>query len=158
RYDFYSNPTEVHGRLSTIRNPATDSEPTVGKVVSGTPLDLLSPQAGFAWKVFGDGKTTLRGGSGIFRAQLPILLFGVDRFLPPFFGINSFLLPTFLNPQNALLTIPINVLATTYHPKFPYVLQYNLNAEREIARDTILSVGYFGARGNHLSREKEENP
>ena len=89
RYDFYSNPTEAHGRLSVIRNPATDSGPTVGKVFAATPRDLLSPQAGFAWNIFGDGKTVLRGGVGIFRDQLPFILFGVDRFLPPFFGINS---------------------------------------------------------------------
>lgn len=101
RYDFYSNPTEAHGRLSTIRNPATDSEPTVGKVFAETPLNLLSPQAGFAWNIFADGKTILRGGGGIFRDQLPVILFGVDRFLPPFFGLNSFVFPSFLNPQNA---------------------------------------------------------
>jgi hypothetical protein len=158
RYDFYSNPTEAHGRLSTIRNPATDSGPTVGKIFAGTPLDLLSPQVGFAWNIFGNGKTVLRGGAGMFRDQLPVLLFGVDRFLPPFFGIDSFVFPTFLNPQSALLTQPIYVLATTYHPKFPYVLQYNLNLQREIARGTILSAGYFGARGNHLTREAEQNP
>ena len=158
RYDFYSNPSEAHGRLSAIRNPATDSGPTVGKVFAGTPVDLLSPQAGFAWNIFGDGKTVLRGGTGIFRGQLPVLLFGVDRLLPPFFGIDSFVFPSFLNPQNALLTQPIYVLSTTYHPKFPYALQYNLNLQREIAPGTILSVGYFGARGNHLTRQAEQNP
>jgi len=46
----------------------------------------------------------------------------------------------------------------TYHPKFPYALQYNLNLERQIAPGTILSAGYFGARGNHLTREAEQNP
>jgi len=158
RYDFYSNPSEAHGRLSAIRNPATDSGPTVGKVFAGTPVDLLSPQAGFAWNIFGDGKTVLRGGTGIFRGQLPVLLFGVDRLLPPFFGIDSFVFPSFLNPQNALLTQPIYVLSTTYHPKFPYALQYNLNLQREIAPGTILSAGYFGARGNHLTRQAEQNP
>jgi hypothetical protein len=30
--------------------------------------------------------------------------------------------------------------------------------EREIAPATILSAGYFGARGNHLPREAEQNP
>ena len=55
RYDYYSNPIEAHGRLSAIRNPATDSGPTVGKVFAGTPVDLLSPRAGLAWNVFGDG-------------------------------------------------------------------------------------------------------
>src|SRR6185503_8155025 len=96
------------------------------------PVDLLSPQAGFAWNVFGDGKTVLRGGAGIFRDQLPVILFGLNRFLPPFFGINSFVLPRFLSPQDALLTQPLYVVQTTYHPKFPYALQYNLNLEREI--------------------------
>src|SRR5262245_3190054 len=158
RYEIYSTPTEAHGRLTAIRHPATDSGPTVGKVFVGTPTNLLSPQAGFAWNVFGDGKTVLRSGIGLFRDQLPVLLFGVDRFLPPFFGINSFVFPSFLNPQQALLTQEIFVLSTTYRPKFPYALQYNLNLEREIAPGTILSAGYFGARGNHLPREAEQNP
>jgi hypothetical protein len=77
-------------------------------------------------------------------------------------GLYEFLLravfPSFLNPQNALLTQPIYILSTTYHPKFPYALQYNLNLQREIAPGTILSVGYLGARANHLPREAEQNP
>jgi hypothetical protein len=158
RYDFYSNPSEAHGRMSVIRNPATDSGPTVGKLFAATPWDLFSPQAGFSWNIFGDGKTLLRGGAGIFRDQLPFILFGVDRFLPPFFNINSYVFPSFLSPQSALLTQPLYVLQMTYHPKFPYTLQYNLNLEREIAPRTILRAGYFGARGNHLPRETEQNP
>ena len=158
RYDFYSNPTEAHGRVSAIRDPATDPGPTVGRVFAGTPLDLLSPQVGFAWNIFGDGKTVLRSGVGIFRDQLPLILIGADRFLPPFFAIDSFVFPSFLKPQNALLTEPLDVFAMTYHPKFPYALQYNLNLEREIAPGTILSAGYFGARGSHLTREGEQNP
>ena len=158
RYDFYSNPSEAHGRLSVIRNPATDSGPTVGKLFAETPQDLLSPQAGFAWNIFGDGKTVLRGGAGVFRNQFPFILFGVDRFLAPFFGINSYVFPSFLNPQSALLTQPIYVIQATYHPKFPYALQYNLSLEREIAPGTILTAGYFGARANHLPREAEQNP
>jgi Carboxypeptidase regulatory-like domain/TonB dependent receptor len=158
RYDFYSNPSEVHGRLSVIRNPATDSGPTVGKVFAATPRDLVSPQVGFAWSMSGDGKTVLRGGSGIFRDQFPVILFGIDRFLPPFFSINTLIFPSFPSPQNAVLTQPLFLIQTTYHPKFPYALQYNLNLEREIKRGTILSAGYFGARGNHLTRAGEQNP
>jgi len=158
RYDFYSNPTEAFGRLSAFPNPATDSAPTVGKLFAGTPLDLLSPQAGFAWNVFGDGKTVARSGFGIYRAQLPAILFDLDRFLPPFFGIEEFVFPQFLNPPNAPLTQPLDIFATTYYPKFPYALQYNLNVERELAQGMILSAGYVGTRGNHLTREAEQNP
>jgi hypothetical protein len=100
----------------------------------------------------------VRGGAGIFRDQLPFILFGVDRFLPPFESINSYVFPSFLNPQSARLTQPLYVLQATYRPKFPYALQYNLNLEREVASGTILTAGYFGARGNHLPREVEQNP
>jgi hypothetical protein len=158
RYDFYSNPTEEFGRLSTFRNPATDSAPTVGKLFAGTPLDLVSPQAGLAWNVFGDGKTVVRSGFGIYRDQLPAFLFGVDRFLPPFFSVEEFVFPQFLSPLNAAVTQPLDPFATTYHPKFPYALEYNLNVERELSAGMILTVGYFGTRGNHLTREAEQNP
>jgi hypothetical protein len=158
RYDFYSNPTEAFGRLSAFPNPATDPAPTVGKEFAGTPLDLLSPQAGFAWNVFGDGKTVVRSGFGIYRDNFPAIVYGTDRFLPPFFGLEEFVFPQFLNPQNAVQTLPIDPFTSTYHPKFPYALQYNLNVQREIAHGMILSAGYFGTRGNHLTREAEQNP
>jgi outer membrane receptor protein involved in Fe transport len=109
RYDFYSNPTEAHGRMSVIRNPAKDSGTTVGNLWATTPRDLFSPRAGFAWNIFGGGKTVLRGGAGIFRDRFPVALFGLDRLLPPFYGINSYVFPSFLSPQNAVLTQPIDV-------------------------------------------------
>jgi Carboxypeptidase regulatory-like domain len=158
RYDFYSNPTEANGRMSVIRNPAKDSGTTVGNLWATTPRDLFSPRAGFAWNIFGGGKTVLRGGAGIFRDRFPVALFGLDRLLPPFYGINSYVFPSFLSPQNAVLTQPIDVYQMPYNPKFPYALQYNLNLEQEIAPETILSAGYFGARGNHLPRGVEANP
>jgi len=158
RYDFYSTPTEAFGRLSAFPNPATDSAPAVGKIFAATPLDLLSPQAGLAWNVFGDGKTVVRSGFGVYRDQLPAMLFGLDRFLPPFFGLEEFVFPQFLNPQNAPVTQPLDTYSATYYPKFPYAIEYNLNVERDLARGLILSAGYFGTRGNHLTREAEENP
>ena len=158
RYDFYSNPTEVNGRLSTFPNPATDPAPTVGKLFAGTPRDLLSPQAGFAWNVFGDGKTVVRSGFGIYRDQLAAYVFGAGRFSTPFFDIEEFVFPQFLNPQNAAATLTVEPYATTYHPKFPYALEYNLNVERELAQGMTLTAGYFGTRGNHLTRQAEENP
>jgi len=158
RYDFYSNPTEAHGRESAFRNPATDSAPTVGKLFAGTPLDLLSPQAGFAWDVFGNDKTIVRSGFGIYRDQFPAALFGLDRFLAPFFDVEEFVFPQFLNPQNAQVILPLDLFTMTYYPNFPYAMQYNLNVEREISRGISLSAGYFGTRGNHLTREGEQNP
>jgi hypothetical protein len=158
RYDFYSNPTEAHGRISAFRNPATDSAPTVGPLFAGTPRDLLSPEAGFAWDAFANGKTMVRSGFGIYRDQIQAVVFGIERVLPPFFDVEEFVFPQFLNPQNAAATQPLDGFTMTYHPKFPYAMQYNLNVERQLARGMILTAGYYGARGNHLNREGEQNP
>jgi len=96
RYDFYSNPSEAHGRLSAIRNPATDSGPTVGKVLPG-----------HLW-IFCRHRPALHGTSSVMvrlccgrnrhlSRSVACTLFGVDRLLPPFFGIDSFVFPSFLN-------------------------------------------------------------
>jgi len=85
-------------------------------------------------------------------------LFSLDRLLPPFFGANSYVFPSFLSPQDSVQTQPIDLYQMTYHPKFQYAMQYNFNLEREVAPGAILSAGYLGARGNHLPRGVEGNP
>ena len=57
-----------------------------------------------------------------------------------------------------VVTQPLDLFTMTFYPKFPYAMQYNLNVERELAQGMILTVGYFGTRGNHLTREGEQNP
>lgn len=40
----------------------------------------------------------------------------------------------------------------------PYVLQFNLNIQRELPGSTIVSLGYVGSRGHHLLAQEESNP
>jgi len=40
----------------------------------------------------------------------------------------------------------------------PYVMQYNLNVQREIVGGTVLSVGYVGSHGVHQLTQIEQNP
>jgi hypothetical protein len=40
----------------------------------------------------------------------------------------------------------------------PYVIQFNLNIQRELPGSTVLSAGYVGTRGHHLLSQIESNP
>jgi len=159
RWEFYSNPTEANHKEVNIRNVATDTAPTVGKFLADTPKDLFSPRFGLAWQLTPDQKTVLRIGTGIFRDQIWANLYGNARTLPPFFQAYFALLPPFLNPLSGPIPAATTANATmTYYPKFPSTIQYNLNLEQEIARDSVFKLMYVGARGNHLVRMGEANP
>src|SRR5713101_1578483 len=158
RYEFYSNPTEASHKEVNIRNVATDTAPTVGKFMADTPKDLFSPRFGLAWQLTGDQKTVLRGAAGIFRDQIWANLYGNARTLPPFYQAYFNVFPTFLNPLNAAQVTTTANATMTYYPKFPSTIQYNLNLEREVTRDSVFKLMYVGARGNHLVRMGEANP
>ncbi len=159
RWEFYSNPTEASNKEVNIRNVATDTAPTVGKFLGDTPKDLFSPRIGLAWQLTPDQKTVLRIGAGIFRDQIWANLYGNARTLPPFFQAYFALLPPFLNPLSGPIPAATTANATmTYYPKFPSTIQYNLNIEREVTRDSVFKLMYVGARGNHLVRMGEANP
>jgi hypothetical protein len=89
----------------------------------------VSPQAALAWNVFGDGKTVVRSGFGIYRDQLPAFLWGVDRFLPPFFSVEEFVFPQFLSPLNAAVTQPLDSSSQ----------QLRDSIERDMAQDYLAS-------------------
>jgi hypothetical protein len=48
----------------------------------------------------------------------------------------------------------------TIDPKLttPYSMNFNLNIERELPANTVVSIGYVGALGRHLFRQYEANP
>ena len=58
-------PIDTEGRDSALVN-LTDAAPTTGRLYEGPGRANLSPRAGLAWDVFGDGSTSVRGGYGLY--------------------------------------------------------------------------------------------
>jgi hypothetical protein len=152
RYEPISTPTETNGRLSNLRN-LTDTTSTPGDPFFDNPsLKNIAPRFGFALDVFGDGKTSLRGAAGIFySAILPMRYRFEMSNQSPFAQLavvggpfpNAFTSPFFQAPGG--LVSPI-----AFDAEQPTVYQWNLNIQRELGRDLVLSAGYVGSRGANL--------
>jgi Carboxypeptidase regulatory-like domain/TonB-dependent Receptor Plug Domain/TonB dependent receptor len=157
RYEMSTVPTETKGKLTNL--PTLDAgTPHLGDPYFSNPtLNNFEPRVGFAWDPFGGGKTAVRGGFGIFDV-LPMLYTTVtlNGRGAPFYELGSStnaatLAGTF--PGGALPAIQASNPALEYgfvehHPKRNYVMQWNLNVQREFKGFTA-TVGYVGSHGVH---------
>ena len=166
RYEMSTVPTEASGKISNIYN-LTDAQPHCGTLVTGCvgtgpyflnpTLRDFAPRVGFAWDPFHNGKTAVRGGFGIFDS-LPMLyqLLTLNGRAHPFFDIlGSSNLDPGSFPSAAFNTLvngggsDFELGSVEYKPHRNYVMQWNLNVQREITRDLTATLGYVGSHGVH---------
>ncbi len=156
RYEIATVPTEVQGKLTTLRN-ITDAKPHVGDPLFSNPtLRNFEPRVGLSWDPFGSGKTAINAGFGMFDVlPLPYLIQFNELFSAPFFQAGSATnLPVGSFPSGAFASVAgsSNTFRQAYFdpkPRRNYVMQWNLTIQRELAKDLSAMVGYVGSRGVH---------
>lgn len=114
----------------------------------------FAPRIGFAFDVFGNGTTSLRGGYGIAYDTALYGIYEQNIFAnPPFVQSPNIPNTNFDNPAAGtarLNTNPIVLRSTAANFKTPYSQQYSLDLQRQLMRGLVLDVGYFGDGGRHL--------
>ncbi|MBZ5642578.1 MAG: TonB-dependent receptor, partial [Acidobacteriia bacterium] len=193
RYEMSTIPTEKYGKVADIPTPTTPLPCNAPPLCATTaPESVLShsffthnptlknfePRLGFAWDPFHNGKTSVRGGFGIFDAlPLPYELILNNNSSAPWRQTYAPLGPTGGGIQSSPPSIAAGTAAnaqgewpyvipslTSAHslnplsrsfmyveptPKRNYVYQYNLNIQRQITPSLSLLVGYSGSRALH---------
>ncbi len=131
--------------------------------VGGVPVNFSgrnnwywSPMTGFAWDIFGDGKTALRGGYGLTYTRI---FTNQDCSFncasnPPDVTSTNLINTNFANPAGtgtaraasalSLTTADLNIQSTQVH-------SYSLSLERQFGKNWIVAVTGAGALARHLN-------
>jgi outer membrane receptor protein involved in Fe transport len=155
--------------------------PDPGCPVAGSEADWMniSPRVGFAYRLSQDGRTSLRGGFGMFYT--PIQTSNMNPFtnIAPFAGTFTINDVAFEDPYGSkgianpfpsnfgpavpgpeFQFAPINDIRAYFTPDYqiPLLNSWSLRLERQLGRDWVASAAYIGNKGTFLQYYLDENP
>ncbi len=164
RWEFTTDPVDANNAFYAVTDYAhgTGFTNVQHATQSNASWWNLDPRFGFAYDLFGDHKTAVRGGFAITHSPIYVGNFNPDyASSPPWNGFTQTNPVYGAIPFSSTLTPPLPTVATGFDwhiDTTPYLLQYNLNVQREISNGTVLTVGYVGSHGVHLLTQQDQNP
>ncbi|HLI82984.1 MAG TPA: TonB-dependent receptor [Bryobacteraceae bacterium] len=160
RYDFVTDPTTDLQPLETLIHPPFGTFQKVSHVFASNPsLHNFDPRFGVAYDPFGDHKTAIRAGFGIFYDPIEARSYASGYYFNPPYALAFVPLPQFPNPFPGALPPPAQLVGVDYNTtQSPRMYQWNFNIQRQLTGSTTLTVGYVGSRGVHLYAARDINP
>jgi outer membrane receptor protein involved in Fe transport len=132
-----------------------------------TDYNDLAPRFGFAWRPFGNARSVIRGGYGIFYGSSS--LYRTDELSDIYpFSVQESYSASASNPQRLTVSDPwpaayrkVSGITSTsgldVNARDQYLQSWNLTVERELGGGTVLEAAYAGSKGTHLPRRYDIN-
>ncbi len=187
RYDDFGNPYGKDGLRyanffpgsgATFDQQVASGSLRVVERAYGSSIRGIAPRAGFAFDIFGDGKSTLHGGVGLYHDG-PTLGQGGDVFngnppnyvVPTFFNDGKTAAPIFslgsssatptgfaypafpgkpLNAQGGITGQQVNIGGIDRNTGASNTVNFALTVERQLSAGFVATVGYVGSISNNL--------
>jgi hypothetical protein len=155
RYEVMTMPRDINGRDSALVH-LSDRTLLEGQLYERPDKNNVSPRVGFAWDVVGDGRTSVRGGYGMYFNTNSSQNLIVTVTNPPATPRMVYPNPTFPNPPFERAS-GLSVRPIQWDVETPRVQVWNVNVQRELLANTAITIGYAGSRGEHLLRSNDVN-